>query len=218
MVICMYLTYKGQYIEYLLHHLNLHLLILLFCDRLHGFISTSLDLSHRDLFTIIYKDILNISIINLTLVAKVQHYRGLNTDLDKLYNSIKQLLEDQKDLQIVSEYKGLLNNVPLRSIVAVNKSPKVWIGSLREIHISITGNPNDYAVEVASGAWFGSLVWPGAVGLVVGGPVGLAAGVAVGGLMAYEFEKHIWQKILEVIKKESVTQPTIDSVENHHDH
>ena len=62
-------------------------------------------------------------------MAKVQHYRGLNTNLDNLYNSIKQVLEDQKDLQIVSEYKGLLNAVPLRSIVAVNKSPKVWVGS-----------------------------------------------------------------------------------------
>ena len=151
-------------------------------------------------------------------MAKVQHYRGLNTNLDKLYNNIKQLLENQKDLQIVSEYKGTLNAVPLRSIVAINKSPKVWVGSLREIHVSITGNPNDYAVEVASGAWFGSLLWPGAVGLVVGGPVGLAAGVAVGGIMAYEFEKHVWQKVLEVIRKESETEPTIDSVEHHHDH
>ena len=149
-------------------------------------------------------------------MAKVQHYRGLNTDLDNFYNSIKQLLEGQKDLQIVSEYKGLLNAIPLRSIVAVNKSPKVWVGSLREIHVSITGNPNDYAVEVASGAWFGSLAWPGAVGLVVGGPVGLAAGVAVGGVMAYEFEKHVWQKVLEVIKKESAVQPTIDSVDHYH--
>ena len=151
-------------------------------------------------------------------MAKVQHYRGLNTNLEKLYNDIKQLLEDQKDLQIVSEYKGTLNAVPLRSIVAINKSPKVWVGSLREIHVSVTGYPNDYAVEVASGASFGSLIWPGAVGLVVGGPVGLAAGVAVGGIMAYEFEKHVWQKVLEVIKKESETQPTIDSVEHHHDH
>ena len=140
----------------------------------------------------------------------------MNTDLDKLYNSIKQLLQDQKDLQIVSEYKGTMNAIPLRSIVAVNKSAKVWVGSLREIHVSITGNPDDYAVEVASGAWFGSLAWPGAVGLVVGGPVGLAAGVAVGGVMAYEFEKHVWQKVLEVIKKESGVQPTIDSVDHYH--
>jgi hypothetical protein len=49
----------------------------------------------------------------------------------------------------------------------------VWAGSLREIQVSITGNPDDYVVEVASRAWFGSLAWPGAVGLVIGGPVGL---------------------------------------------
>ena len=142
---------------------------------------------------------------------------GLNTNWDNLYSSIKQVLQTQKELRIVSEYKGLLNAVPLRSIVAVNTSPKVWAGSLREIHVSITGNPDDYAVEVASGAWFGSLVWPGAVGLVVGGPVGLAAGVAVGGLMAYEFEKHIWEKVLEVVKKESAVQPSIDSINHYHD-
>jgi hypothetical protein len=149
-------------------------------------------------------------------MAKVQHYHGLNTNLDALYDNIKQELQDQKDLEIVSEYKGTLNSVPLRSIVAVNKSPKVWVGSLREIHVSITGNPNDYAVEVASGAWFVSLVWTGAVGLVVGGPIGLAAGAAVGGIMAYEFEKHMWNKILEVVKKESEKQPTLDSIDHYY--
>jgi hypothetical protein len=150
-------------------------------------------------------------------VAKVQHYRGLNTNLDSLYNSIKKEIQDQKELQIISEYKGTLNELPLRSIVAMNNSLKVWAGSLREIHISITGSPNDYAVEVASGAWFGSLLWPGAVGLIVGGPIGLAGGVAVGGIMAHEFEKHIWKKILEVVKKESEIQPTVDSVEHYHE-
>ncbi|MGA9151164.1 MAG: hypothetical protein WBZ36_11350 [Candidatus Nitrosopolaris sp.] len=50
-------------------------------------------------------------------------------------------------------------------------SPEICHGSLREIHVSITGTPNDYAVEVASGAWFASLIWPGAVGLVFGGPL-----------------------------------------------
>jgi hypothetical protein len=150
-------------------------------------------------------------------MAKVQHYRGLNTNLDNLYKSVKELLEAQKELRIVSEYVGLINSVPLRSIVAVNTSPKVWAGSLREIHVSITGNPEDYAVEVASGAWFGSLIWPGAVGLLVGGPVGLAAGVAVGGIMAYEFEKHLWTKVLDVVKKESKVQPTLDTIDHYHD-
>ncbi|HKG41199.1 MAG TPA: hypothetical protein VKA98_03605 [Nitrososphaeraceae archaeon] len=149
-------------------------------------------------------------------MAKVQHYRGLNTNLEQLYDNIKGELEVQKDLEIVSEYKGTMNSVPLRSIVAVNKSPKVWAGSLREIHVSITGNPNDYAVEVASGAWFGSLLWTGAVGLIVGGPVGLAAGATVGGIIAYEFEKHIWKKILEVVKRESENQPTVDSIDHYY--
>jgi hypothetical protein len=150
-------------------------------------------------------------------MAKVQHYKGLNTNLDNLYESIKHVIQNQKELKIVSEYKGFLNSIPLRSIVAVNNSPKVWAGSLREIHVSITGNPDDYAVEVSSGAWFGSLVWPGAVGLLFGGPVGVAAGVAVGGVMAYEFEKHVWEKVLEAVKNESTMQPTIDSISHYHD-
>jgi hypothetical protein len=141
-------------------------------------------------------------------VAKAQHYMGLNTNLENLYGSIKQTLKDEKDLQIVSEYKGTLNGIPLRGIVAVN--------SLSHISISLTGEPNDYAVEVGSNAWFGSLLFPGAVGFIVGGPIGRAGGMAVGGIVAYEFERRIWNKILEVVKKESQAQPTIDSVDHYH--
>ena len=149
-------------------------------------------------------------------MSKVQHYRGLNTNLEGLYQSIKAELQDQKDLEIVSEYKGELNGKPLRSIVAVNKSVKVFAGSLREIHVSILGTPDDYAVEVASGAWFGSILFPGAVGLIIGGPIGLVGGAAFGGIMAYEFEKHIWKKILEVVKRESKVQPTVDSIDHYY--
>jgi hypothetical protein len=149
-------------------------------------------------------------------VAKVQHYRGLGTNLENLYNSIKTELENEKNLQIVSEYKGELNDIPLRSIVAVNKSLKVFAGSLREIHVSITGSPDDYAVEVASGAWFGSILFPGAVGLIVGGPIGLAGGAAIGGLIAYEFERSMWKKILDVVKRESKVQPTIESIDHYY--
>ncbi|HYY51158.1 MAG TPA: hypothetical protein VE643_09820 [Nitrososphaeraceae archaeon] len=46
------------------------------------------------------------------------------------------------------------------------------------------------------------------------GPVRLAVGVAVGGIMACEFEKHVWQKVLEVIKQLRKVQPT-DSI-NHY--
>ena len=37
-------------------------------------------------------------------MAKVQHYLGLNTNLDRFYDSIKQELQNQNDLEIVSEY------------------------------------------------------------------------------------------------------------------
>lgn len=84
------------------------------------------------------------------------------------------------------------------------------------IHISILGTPDDYAVEVTSGAWFESIIFPGAVGLIVDGPIGLAGGAAFGGIMAYEYEKHMWKKILEVVKRESKVQPTVDSIEHYH--
>ena len=83
-------------------------------------------------------------------------------------------------------------------------------------YLSILGTPDDYAVEVASGAWFGSILFPCAVGLIVGGPIGLAAGATFGGIMAYEYEKHMWRKILEIVKRESKVQPTVDSIDYYH--
>ena len=38
----------------------------------------------------------------------------------------------------------------------------------------------------------------------------------MGETMAYEFEKHIWKKILDVVKKESKVQPTLNSIEQYH--
>jgi hypothetical protein len=32
-------------------------------------------------------------------MAKVEHYRGLDTDLEKLYNSIRAEIENEKNLQ-----------------------------------------------------------------------------------------------------------------------
>ena len=148
-------------------------------------------------------------------MSKVQHYKNLNSNLEKIYEIIKDTINEEHNLKIVSEYKGLLNGIPLRSIIAINNSPKVIVGSLREIHVSITGEPDDYAIEVASGAWFGSLLFPGVAGLVIGGPIGLAAGATVGAIMAYEFEKKIWKKITEAIKKESEKHPTIDSIDHY---
>jgi hypothetical protein len=102
----------------------------------------------------------------------------------------------------------------LRRIVAVNSSLKVFAGLLRELHVSITGTPDDFAVEVASVVWFGSILLLGAVGLIVAGPLGLAGEAAIGGIISYECERHVWKKIVEVVKRESKVQPTMESVDH----
>jgi hypothetical protein len=149
-------------------------------------------------------------------MAQARHYRGLNTNLDNLYNTIKQVLEDEKNLIISQEFNGTLNEQPIRRISARNKSAKVIVGSLAEIHVSITGNPADYVVEVASNAWLESFVMPGLLGLIVGGPIGLGGGLVVGGVMAHEFEKHLWEKISKAVDSESAVKPSLDSVTHYH--
>lgn len=94
-------------------------------------------------------------------MARVEHYKNLQTDIDELYNHIKQEVQKELSLKIVSEIKGEMNGQPLRSITAVNGSMVVLAGALREITISIIGTPDDFAIEVASGSWFESLLIPG---------------------------------------------------------
>ena len=55
-------------------------------------------------------------------MARVEHYKNLQTDIDDLYNHIKQELQKESSLKIVSEIKGEMNSQPLRSITAVNGS------------------------------------------------------------------------------------------------
>ena len=148
-------------------------------------------------------------------MTRVEHYKGLHNNIDKLYQEIKQELENEKNLRIVAEMKGEMNGKPLRSITAVNKSLVVLAGALREITISIMGDSDDFAVEVASGSWFESLLLPGVTGFVVGGPLGAVGGTTVGLIMAYQFERKIWNKIKAVIERESKNQPTFENVEHY---
>ncbi len=85
-------------------------------------------------------------------MARVEHFKDLDTNIDNLYNSIKEEILKEKSLKLVSEVKGEMNGRPLRSITAVNTSLVVLAGALREITISIVGDSKDFAVEVASGS------------------------------------------------------------------
>ena len=54
-------------------------------------------------------------------------------------------------------------------------------------------------------------------GLAIGGPVGLAPrAITVGGIVAYEFERKMWKRIQETVKKVSQVQPTLESVDTYH--
>ena len=101
------------------------------------------------------------------------------------YQEIKRELESEKNIGIVAEVKGEMNGKPLRSITALNRFVVVLAGALREITISIIGEPDDFAVEVASGSWFESLLFPGVTGFVVRGPLGAVGGTTVGLIIAY---------------------------------
>ena len=103
----------------------------------------------------------------------------------------------------------------MRSITAVNKSLVVLAGALREITISIIGDSNDFAIEVASGSWFESLLIPGVTGFLVGGPLGAVGGATVGIVMVYDFERKMWKKIREVIRKGSRNQPTTENIDHY---
>jgi hypothetical protein len=148
-------------------------------------------------------------------MVRIEHFTKLDTNIDNLYNSIKEELEKEKNLKIVSEIKGEMNGQPLRSITAVNTSLIVLAGALRDISVSVIGQPNDFAVEVASSSWFESLLIPGITGFIVGGPLGAVGGTTVGLLMAYQYERKIWKKIREVINRESKRKPAADEIEHY---
>ena len=148
-------------------------------------------------------------------MVRVEHYKNLQTNIDNLYDHIKQEIQQEKNLKIVSEIKGEINGKPLRSITAVNLSVVVLAGALREITISIIGDSNDFAIEVASGSWFESLLIPGVTGFLVGGPLGAVGGTTVGIIMAYQFERKIWKKIQEGIRSGSKNALTVDKVEHY---
>src|SRR6476660_186628 len=148
-------------------------------------------------------------------MVRVEHYKNLQTNIDNLYNRIKQEIQQEKNLKIVSEIKGEINGKPLHSLTAVNLSVVVLAGALREITISIIGASNDFAIEVTSGSWFESLLIPGVTGFLVGGPLGAVGGTTVGIIMAYQFERKIWKKIQEAIRSESKNPLTVDNIEHY---
>jgi hypothetical protein len=133
-----------------------------------------------------------------------RRYKDLDTDLSSLYKDIKKELQQEKDLTIISESHGSINNVPFNSVIAARATvPRFVTGTLREVTVTITGVPDDWLLEVHTGAWFGNLVIPSAGGLLLGGPVGAAAGAGTTAVLACEYGRKLKNRIKELVKKNS---------------
>ena len=126
-------------------------------------------------------------------MKSVRRYKDLETDLPGLYDTIKKELQTEKELNIVGELEGKIDDeAPFKSINAVRTSiPRALIGGLREVTVSIVGKPDDYLVEVHTGAWLSNIAVPGAEGFLIAGPIGTAVGAGATTLSAVNYQRKL---------------------------
>jgi len=144
----------------------------------------------------------------------VRRYKDLNTDLDALYKDVVKELQNEKELNIGKELRGDVNGVPFMSVTAHRQSiPKLVTGTLREVTVTITGEKNDYLIEMHTGAWFSNLAMPYMGASILVGPLAGLAAAGVTGLMAAQYGRKLKAKIKELVKKYSKEMYSDDKVE-----
>lgn len=145
----------------------------------------------------------------------VRRYKNLNTNINALYTAIVNELQANKELNIVNELKGDINEKPFRSVTAVRKSiPRTFVGALREVTVTLTGEPNDFVAEVHTGSWFSNLAMPGTAGLLIAGPLGGAVGAGASAIVAADYQRKLSNRIRDLVKENSKNQLLIENVEN----
>ena len=149
--------------------------------------------------------------MNMTFIRR---YKDLNTDLPLLYKDIKKELQNEKELNISTELKGDINKVPFMSVTANRASiPKLVTGTLREVTVTITGEKNDYLVEMHTGAWFSNLAMPYVGASILVGPLAGLAAAGATGLYASQFGRKLKGTIKGLVKKHSTGTYNDESVE-----
>lgn len=147
----------------------------------------------------------------MTLVRRYMH---LGTDLEKLFDDLVKEIRKEPKLNIVSEMKGDINNVPMMSVIASRTSiPKMLVGTLREVTVTISGNPDDFLIEMHIGEWLRNLVVPHTDVIFLVGPLTGLAAAGSQGLLAATYGRDMKQKIKELVKKHSKSDYTDDKVE-----
>lgn len=144
----------------------------------------------------------------------VRRYKDLNTDLDALYKDVVKELQNEKELNIGKELRGDVNGVPFMSVTAHRQSiPKLVTGTLREVTVTITGEKNDYLIEMHTGAWFSNLAMPYLGASILVGPLAGLAVAGATGLMAAQYGRKLKAKIKELVKKHSKERYSDEKVE-----
>ena len=88
----------------------------------------------------------------------ITRYKELDTKLDELYKEIEKELQKEKELEIVKETSGKINDILFKNITAVRSTlPHGIKDPLREVSVTIMGQPNDWLIELHTGSWFEEL-------------------------------------------------------------
>ena len=144
----------------------------------------------------------------------VRRYKDMDTSLKALYKDIVSELQNEKELNIGTELSGDVNNVPFMSVTAHRANmPKALTGTLREVTITISGKPNDYIIEMHTGAWLSNLIVPGTGAFLIAGPVGAVAAGGATALFAVNYQRKMKNRLKELIKKHSKKPYSDDKVE-----
>lgn len=144
----------------------------------------------------------------------VRRYKDMDTSLKALYKDIVSELQNEKELNIGTELSGDVNNVPFMSVTAHRASmPKALTGTLREVTITISGKPNDYIIEMHTGAWLSNMIVPGTGAFLIAGPVGAVAAGGATALFAVNYQRKMKNRLKELIKKHSKKPYSDDKVE-----
>lgn len=134
----------------------------------------------------------------------VRRYKDMNTSLDALYKDIVKELQNEKELNIGRELKGDVNGVPFMSVTAQRATiPKLVTGTLREVTVTITGESNDYLIEMHTGEWFTNLAMPYLGASILVGPLAGLAAAGTTGLMAAQYGRKLKNVIKDLVKKHS---------------
>jgi hypothetical protein len=144
----------------------------------------------------------------------VRRYKDMDTNLLALYKEVVSELQNEKELNIGTELSGDMNGIPFMSVTAQRANlPKALTGTLREVTFTITGKPNDYLVELHTGAWLSNLIVPGTGAFLIAGPVGAVAAGGATALFAVNYQRTMKNKLKKLIKKHSKKPYSDEKVE-----